>query len=184
MHSGTMLPILVWLFVFVCFGYPLSVFIHSDFVCPNWWQNGSICWVLRVNIIVKISSNIILCSIPFYFIFLVWTTAVCLQAGTYIKEFVHGDLGRTNPRYPSFLSIFRYLANYQIYGVCYCECLLSYSIHLQINNNLIWKFEYSLLISFVAHILRSFYCSIGSILGCRAEILQLDVTDVKMDLLQ
>lgn len=26
-----------------------------------------------------------------------------------------------------------------------------------------------------------FLCSIGSILGCRAEILQLDVTDVKMD---
>ncbi|KAI4390003.1 hypothetical protein MLD38_002162 [Melastoma candidum] len=46
---------------------------------------------------------------------------LCTQAGTYIKEFVHGDLGRTNP-------------------------------------------------------------SIGSILGCRAEILQLDVTDVKMDL--
>ncbi|KAM7260252.1 hypothetical protein ACFE04_015993 [Oxalis oulophora] len=45
---------------------------------------------------------------------------LCTQAGTYIKEFVHGDLGRTNP-------------------------------------------------------------SIGSILGCRAEILQLDVTDVKMD---
>nr|GMD43519.1 putative tRNA pseudouridine synthase Pus10 isoform X1 [Ipomoea batatas] len=42
------------------------------------------------------------------------------QAGTYIKEFVHGDLGRTYP-------------------------------------------------------------SIGSMLGCRAEILQLDVTDVKMD---
>ncbi|CAK7346076.1 unnamed protein product [Dovyalis caffra] len=42
------------------------------------------------------------------------------QAGTYIKEFVHGDLGRTHP-------------------------------------------------------------SIGSILRCRAEILQLDVTDVKMD---
>ncbi|CAH8391096.1 unnamed protein product [Eruca vesicaria subsp. sativa] len=40
-------------------------------------------------------------------------------AGTYIKEFVHGDLGRTTP-------------------------------------------------------------SIGSILGCRAEIIQLDVTDVKM----
>nr|KAJ0220346.1 hypothetical protein LSAT_V11C200052940 [Lactuca sativa] len=47
---------------------------------------------------------------------------LCTQAGTYIKEFVHGDLGRTNP-------------------------------------------------------------SIGSILGCRAEILQLDVTDVKMDTL-
>ncbi|OMO75514.1 hypothetical protein COLO4_26054 [Corchorus olitorius] len=45
---------------------------------------------------------------------------LCTQAGTYIKEFVHGDLGRTQP-------------------------------------------------------------SIGSILGCRAEILQLDVTDVKMD---
>ncbi|KAK1362259.1 tRNA pseudouridine(55) synthase [Heracleum sosnowskyi] len=45
---------------------------------------------------------------------------LCTQAGTYIKEFVHGDLGRTYP-------------------------------------------------------------SIGSILGCRAEILQLDVTDVKMD---
>lgn len=45
---------------------------------------------------------------------------LCTQAGTYIKEFVHGDLGRTNP-------------------------------------------------------------SIGSILKCRAEILQLDVTDVKMD---
>ncbi|XP_077231516.1 pseudouridine synthase family protein [Tasmannia lanceolata] len=45
---------------------------------------------------------------------------LCTQAGTYIKEFVHGDLGRTHP-------------------------------------------------------------SIGSILGCRAEILQLDVTDVKMD---
>ncbi|KAF6172550.1 hypothetical protein GIB67_007063 [Kingdonia uniflora] len=45
---------------------------------------------------------------------------LCTQAGTYIKEFVHGDLGRTKP-------------------------------------------------------------SIGSILGCRAEILQLDVTDVKMD---
>ncbi|KAF2310169.1 hypothetical protein GH714_007022 [Hevea brasiliensis] len=45
---------------------------------------------------------------------------LCTQAGTYIKEFVHGDLGRTCP-------------------------------------------------------------SIGSILGCRAEILQLDVTDVKMD---
>lgn len=45
---------------------------------------------------------------------------MCTQAGTYIKEFVHGDLGRTNP-------------------------------------------------------------SIGSILGCRAEILQLDVTDVKMN---
>ncbi|KAK4853566.1 hypothetical protein QYF36_010962 [Acer negundo] len=45
---------------------------------------------------------------------------LCTQAGTYIKEFVHGDLGRTNP-------------------------------------------------------------SIGSILGCRAEILQLDVTEVKMD---
>ncbi|KAK9270340.1 hypothetical protein L1049_025919 [Liquidambar formosana] len=45
---------------------------------------------------------------------------LCTQAGTYIKEFVHGDLGRTHP-------------------------------------------------------------SIGSILGCRVEILQLDVTDVKMD---
>ncbi|GAB2229980.1 hypothetical protein Droror1_Dr00014236 [Drosera rotundifolia] len=45
---------------------------------------------------------------------------LCTQAGTYIKEFVHGDLGRTHP-------------------------------------------------------------SIGSICGCRAEILQLDVTDVKMD---
>lgn len=45
---------------------------------------------------------------------------LCTQAGTYIKEFVHGDLGRTIP-------------------------------------------------------------SIGSILGCRAEIVQLDVTDVKMD---
>uniref|UniRef100_A0A7C9A9I8 tRNA pseudouridine(55) synthase n=1 Tax=Opuntia streptacantha TaxID=393608 RepID=A0A7C9A9I8_OPUST len=45
---------------------------------------------------------------------------LCTQAGTYIKEFVHGDLGRTYP-------------------------------------------------------------SLGSILGCRAEILQLDVTDVKMD---
>jgi len=48
---------------------------------------------------------------------------LCTQAGTYIKEFVHGDLGRTHP-------------------------------------------------------------SIGTILGCRAEILQLDVTDVKMDFLQ
>ncbi|KAK9059436.1 hypothetical protein SSX86_020138 [Deinandra increscens subsp. villosa] len=47
---------------------------------------------------------------------------LCTQAGTYIKEFVHGDLGRTHP-------------------------------------------------------------SIGSLLGCRAEILQLDVTDVKMDIL-
>ncbi|CAL0303488.1 unnamed protein product [Lupinus luteus] len=45
---------------------------------------------------------------------------LCTQAGTYIKEFVHGDLGRTQP-------------------------------------------------------------SIGSILDCRAEILQLDVTDIKMD---
>lgn len=45
---------------------------------------------------------------------------LCTQAGTYIKEFVHGDLGRTHP-------------------------------------------------------------SISSILDCRAEILQLDVTDVKMD---
>ncbi|GMI91373.1 hypothetical protein like AT1G20410 [Hibiscus trionum] len=45
---------------------------------------------------------------------------LCTQAGTYIKEFVHGDLGRTQP-------------------------------------------------------------SVGSILGCRAEILRLDVTDVKMD---
>ncbi|KAK4803933.1 hypothetical protein SAY86_003750 [Trapa natans] len=45
---------------------------------------------------------------------------LCTQAGTYIKEFVHGDLGRTYP-------------------------------------------------------------SVGSILECRAEILQLDVTDVKMD---
>ncbi|XP_072987410.1 uncharacterized protein [Typha latifolia] len=45
---------------------------------------------------------------------------LCTQAGTYIKEFVHGDLGRTQP-------------------------------------------------------------SMGSILGCKAEILQLDVTDVKMD---
>nr|ADN34134.1 hypothetical protein [Cucumis melo subsp. melo] len=45
---------------------------------------------------------------------------LCTQAGTYIKEFVHGDLGRTHP-------------------------------------------------------------SIGSILSCRAEILQLDVTDIKMD---
>ncbi|KAH0448732.1 hypothetical protein IEQ34_022532 [Dendrobium chrysotoxum] len=45
---------------------------------------------------------------------------LCTQAGTYIKEFVHGDLGRTFP-------------------------------------------------------------SIGSLLACRAEILQLDVTDVKMD---
>lgn len=46
---------------------------------------------------------------------------LCTQAGTYIKEFVHGDLGRTYP-------------------------------------------------------------NIGSLLGCVAEILQLDVTDVKMDL--
>ncbi|ESQ34758.1 hypothetical protein EUTSA_v10007426mg [Eutrema salsugineum] len=44
---------------------------------------------------------------------------LCTQAGTYIKEFVHGDLGRTTP-------------------------------------------------------------NMGSILGCRAEIIQLDVTDVKM----
>ncbi|CAD6259995.1 unnamed protein product [Miscanthus lutarioriparius] len=48
---------------------------------------------------------------------------LCTQAGTYIKEFVHGDLGRTHP-------------------------------------------------------------NIGAILGCRAEILQLDVTDVKMGFLQ
>ncbi|XP_078448203.1 pseudouridine synthase family protein [Wolffia australiana] len=46
---------------------------------------------------------------------------LCTQAGTYIKEFVHGDFGRTHP-------------------------------------------------------------NMGSLLGCRAEILQLDVTDVKMDL--
>ncbi|KAG0474442.1 hypothetical protein HPP92_014128 [Vanilla planifolia] len=46
---------------------------------------------------------------------------LCTQAGTYIKEFVHGDLGRTYP-------------------------------------------------------------SVGSILECRAEILQLDVTAVKMDI--
>lgn len=46
---------------------------------------------------------------------------LCTQAGTYIKEFVHGDLGRTYP-------------------------------------------------------------NIGSLLGCEAEILQLDVTDIKMDL--
>ncbi|KAK2452205.1 tRNA pseudouridine synthase Pus10 [Trifolium repens] len=45
---------------------------------------------------------------------------LCTQAGTYIKEFVHGDLGRTHP-------------------------------------------------------------SIGSMFGCRAEILQLDVTDIKME---
>ncbi|KAK9942823.1 hypothetical protein M0R45_008471 [Rubus argutus] len=45
---------------------------------------------------------------------------LCTQAGTYIKEFVHGDLGRTQP-------------------------------------------------------------SFGSILGTRAEILRLDVTEVKMD---
>ncbi|GFS36016.1 pseudouridine synthase family protein [Actinidia rufa] len=45
---------------------------------------------------------------------------LCTQAGTYVKEFVHGDLGRTHP-------------------------------------------------------------SVGSLLGCRAEILLLDVTDVKMD---
>ncbi|CAN4123052.1 unnamed protein product [Withania somnifera] len=45
---------------------------------------------------------------------------LCTQAGTYIKEFVHGDLGLTQP-------------------------------------------------------------SVGSILGCRTEILQLDVTDMKMD---
>ncbi|KAK7382912.1 hypothetical protein VNO78_28576 [Psophocarpus tetragonolobus] len=48
---------------------------------------------------------------------------LCTQAGTYIKEFVHGDLGRTHP-------------------------------------------------------------SIGSIMGCRAEILQLDVTDIKMECFQ
>ncbi|OIT39489.1 PREDICTED: putative tRNA pseudouridine synthase Pus10 isoform X2 [Nicotiana attenuata] len=48
---------------------------------------------------------------------------LCTQAGTYIKEFVHGDFGRTQP-------------------------------------------------------------SVGSILGCRTEILQLDVTDVKMDCFQ
>ncbi|XP_021802582.1 putative tRNA pseudouridine synthase Pus10 isoform X1 [Prunus avium] len=45
---------------------------------------------------------------------------LCTQAGTYIKEFIHGDLGRTQP-------------------------------------------------------------SVGSILTCRAEILRLDVTDVKME---
>ncbi|CAJ2675824.1 unnamed protein product [Trifolium pratense] len=45
---------------------------------------------------------------------------LCTQAGTYIKEFVHGDLGRTHP-------------------------------------------------------------SVGSMFGCRAEILQLDVTDIKME---
>ncbi|EPS65074.1 hypothetical protein M569_09705, partial [Genlisea aurea] len=48
---------------------------------------------------------------------------LCTQAGTYIKEFVHGDFGRTHP-------------------------------------------------------------SLGSILGCRAEILRLDVTDVKMECFQ
>ncbi|KAJ8540843.1 hypothetical protein K7X08_001659 [Anisodus acutangulus] len=48
---------------------------------------------------------------------------LCTQAGTYIKEFIHGDFGRTQP-------------------------------------------------------------SIGSILGCRTEILHLDVTDVKMDCFQ
>lgn len=46
---------------------------------------------------------------------------LCTQAGTYIKEFVHGDLGRTYP-------------------------------------------------------------NMGSLFGCEAEILQLDVTDIKMDL--
>ncbi|MCO5571241.1 hypothetical protein L7F22_024977 [Adiantum nelumboides] len=46
---------------------------------------------------------------------------LCSQAGTYIKEFVHGDLGRTYP-------------------------------------------------------------NVGSFFGCEAEILQLDVTDIAMDL--
>jgi len=40
---------------------------------------------------------------------------LCTQAGTYIKEFVHGDLGRTHPRY-HFLYLPCPFAKCQIYS--------------------------------------------------------------------
>lgn len=98
------------------------------------------------------------------------------QAGTYIKEFIHGDLGRTQPRY----NLFNHL-DLERLGFC----LSSWSLErlgfgtLEIPSfdwlgTLLFMFCWSEWLPFV-------FCSIGSILTCRAEILRLDVTDVKME---
>lgn len=44
--------------------------------------------------------------VHFFGISEILTVIIKTQAGTYIKEFVHGDLGRTHPRYELFVQLF------------------------------------------------------------------------------
>ncbi|KAJ6921000.1 hypothetical protein NC651_014546 [Populus alba x Populus x berolinensis] len=77
---------------------------------------------------------------------------LCTQAGTYIKEFVHGDLGRNASKWLGCHR--RRLAQ--------LPCIVQHSTAINLSSFNLLEL-------------------IGSILRCRAEILQLDVTDVKMD---
>ena len=51
----------------------------------------------------KIDYNIQRKDHPYYNDFLVFKLTLCTQAGTYVKEFVHGDFGRTKPNLCSIL---------------------------------------------------------------------------------
>ena len=52
---------------------------------------------MNVNFIVQQNENI---DVENFFVF---KLSLCTQAGTYVKEFVHGDFGRTTPNLCSIL---------------------------------------------------------------------------------
>lgn len=47
-----------------------------------------------------------------------------MQAGTYIKEFVHGDLGRTHPRYESNFFV-RFQSTFNMLSRCTMQRLFA-----------------------------------------------------------
>ena len=51
----------------------------------------------------KVDYNIEKKDCSYYNDFLVFKLTLCTQAGTYVKEFVHGDFGRTKPNLCSIL---------------------------------------------------------------------------------
>ncbi|KAL6011829.1 hypothetical protein ACLOJK_002295 [Asimina triloba] len=113
------------------------------------------------------------------------------MAGTYIKEFVHGDLGRTDPR----AAVLNALDNDQMAGRKTISA--ASAIYFMWFALVLWMHTRTptcppMPTPTPTHTHALYPCNqstrlespglrIGSILGCRAEILQLDVTDVKMD---
>ncbi len=118
-----------------------------------------------------------------------------MQAGTYIKEFVHGDLGRTFPKYATQFSRLAKAVMWHLYVMslktwCFSVFFLFNFIDfikqptrqvLRFGLNNMGTSSYFVEDEQGSKMFVGGLCSVGSILGCEADILQLDVMDVKMD---